>query len=189
MKNLNFLLILLLLSGCTPDKAPSKANTSSAVTPSASTASQSSSSSFDGGLTSSKATQNGETENANPSLTIDVYKSPTCSCCSGWIAHLEQRGFNVRTHTMEEREQKGIQVPTHLGSCHTGVIDGKFIEGHVPAEDILAFVQSKEFKSSKGIAVPGMPIGSPGMEVGDRKDPYDVIRVDEKGQESVFIRH
>lgn len=90
---------------------------------------------------------------------------------------------------MEEREQKGIQVPTHLGSCHTGVIDGKFIEGHVPAEDILAFVQSKEFKSSKGIAVPGMPIGSPGMEVGDRKDPYDVIRVDEKGQESVFIRH
>lgn len=118
-------------------------------------------------------------------LTIDVHRDPNCGCCTAWIEHLEENGITVNDHLETDMRsfKQAHGVPAELASCHTGLIDGRFIEGHVPATDILAMYDKKEIK---GLAVPGMPVGSPGMEMGDRKDAYKVISVDEKGSQAVF---
>ena len=122
-----------------------------------------------------------------PAQTITVYKTPTCGCCHEWVAHLEQNGFAVVAKDVPDtapyRSQLG--VPKALGSCHTGVIDGYALEGHVPAADIRRLLAERP--QARGLAVPGMPIGSPGMEVeGTRRDAFDVVLFTDDGRRSVW---
>ena len=124
-----------------------------------------------------------------PSQAADVvvHKSPTCGCCAKWIDHLENSGFSVEVH--DERNmgpvKRRLGVPTHLQSCHTAEVGGYIVEGHVPADLIARMLREKP--DIKGLAVPGMPMGSPGME-GPRKDPYDVVAYDAIGKTSVYER-
>jgi len=107
---------------------------------------------------------------------ISVYKSATCGCCEAWVKHLRDNGFKVEAHNVanpsDTREKMGM--PDRMGSCHTAVVDGYAIEGHVPAADIKRLLAAKP--KAKGLAAPGMPLGAPGME-GPRKDAYDVYLV------------
>lgn len=116
--------------------------------------------------------------------TIDVYRDPNCGCCKAWISHLRDNGFTVNDHVEPKMSavKQRLGVAPRLASCHTGVIDGKFVEGHVPASDVLALRQRADLA---GIATPGMPMGSPGMEMGDHKDAYQVIGVGTDGKQSV----
>ncbi len=119
---------------------------------------------------------------------IVVYKSPTCGCCKKWVSHLERYGFSVEAR--DRRDVNPIKaelgVPPSLHSCHTATVDGYIIEGHVPADDILRLL--KERPQVKGLAVPGMPVGAPGME-GARKDPYDVLTFEEDGKTTVYFSY
>ena len=118
-----------------------------------------------------------------------VFKTPTCGCCGKWVDHMKANGFEAKVNevpsTAEYRRKFG--VPEKLLSCHTAVVQGYAIEGHVPAEDVLRLLKLKP--KGKGLAVPGMPIGSPGMEQGARRDPYSVLLFDEKGGVSEFKRY
>ena len=121
---------------------------------------------------------------------VQVYKSPTCGCCANWVKHLQQHGFRTQVTDMENvadiKAQRG--VPARAQSCHTAVVDGYVIEGHVPATDVQRLL--KERPAVLGLAVPGMPIGSPGMEVPNMKpQPYDVLAFDKQGQLRVFASH
>lgn len=121
--------------------------------------------------------------------TIEVWKSVSCKCCSKWVDHLRQNGFNVTVHNesaMNPLKTK-LGVPQALVSCHTGVVDGYVIEGHVPAADIRKLLSEKP--QALGLAVPGMPIGSPGMEQGDRRDAYETRLFNTEGTSSVFATH
>lgn len=122
---------------------------------------------------------------AADAVAIDVYRDPNCGCCEAWIEHLESNGFSVTDHLEKNMTEvkRQLGVPQELASCHTGVVDGRFIEGHVPAADILNMRQRPDII---GLAVPGMPLGSPGMEVGNRIDRYDVIGLDQQNKTSVF---
>ena len=125
-----------------------------------------------------------------PAATVQVYKSPTCGCCANWVRHLQQHGFATRVTEMEDltaiKAKHG--VPGRVQSCHTAVVDGYVIEGHVPAADVQRLL--KERPAVVGLAVPGMPIGSPGMEVpGMNPQAYDVMAFDKQGQLKVFASH
>jgi hypothetical protein len=116
---------------------------------------------------------------------MHVYKTPGCGCCADWVKHLQADGFVV---TVEETGNVAVRarlgIPAALGSCHTAVIDGYAIEGHVPSADIRRLLAQRP--RARGLAVPGMPIGSPGMEAGDRRDAYDVLLVRDDGTTAVF---
>lgn len=116
---------------------------------------------------------------------VEVYKSSTCGCCTAWVRHLEQAGFTVKAtdvpNPADYREKFGI--PHELGSCHTGHVQGYALEGHVPAADIRRLLAEKP--KARGLSVPGMPMGSPGMEGGHR-DAYDVLLVGRDGRASVY---
>lgn len=118
---------------------------------------------------------------------IVVYKSPTCGCCSKWVTHLEQSGFTVAAHNRSDMPQikRTYGVPQQAQSCHTAKVGGYVIEGHVPADVIARLLREKP--DIKGLAVPGMPMGSPGME-GPRKDPYDVVALGRDGSMTVYER-
>ncbi|TCD18402.1 DUF411 domain-containing protein [Pseudomonas sp. IC_126] len=118
-------------------------------------------------------------------IAIDVHRDANCGCCKSWIKHLEENGFEVTDHVETDMAsvKAKLGVPHRLGSCHTGVIDGKFVEGHVPASDILKLRAQLDLL---GAAVPGMPMGSPGMEMGGRKDAYQVIGLSKDGEQSVL---
>jgi hypothetical protein len=118
-------------------------------------------------------------------LAIDVYRDPNCGCCKAWIEHLEDNGFAVNDVVESDMVSVKIRlgVPPEMASCHTAVIEDRFVEGHVPAADILA---ARVRPDLIGLAVPGMPIGSPGMEMGARQDPFDVIALDSSGTPEVF---
>ena len=120
---------------------------------------------------------------------VTVFKDPHCGCCKEWIEHLRKHAFRVTAKDTSEVApiKRSGRVPAHLGSCHTAFVGGYVIEGHVPAEDIKRLL--KEKPKIAGLAVAGMPIGSPGMEVGDRKDKYDVIAFTRDGSTSVFAKH
>jgi hypothetical protein len=122
---------------------------------------------------------------------IDVWKSPTCGCCKDWVAHLTDHGFRVNTHdTGNNGIRQRLGMPVKYGACHTARIGDYVIEGHVPAADIIRLL--KEKPAALGVAVPGMPIGSPGMDgpaYGDREDAYDVLLVQRDGSASVFKSH
>ncbi|MEL6951297.1 MAG: DUF411 domain-containing protein [Pseudomonadota bacterium] len=115
------------------------------------------------------------------SETITVYKSPTCGCCKNWIKHLEAAGFEVEAIDSDDMNavKQEFGVPRNMTSCHTARVAGYTIEGHVPADDILRLLGKRP--EADGLAVPGMPVGSPGMEVGDRVDPYKVMLFGEAG--------
>ena len=119
---------------------------------------------------------------------IKVYKSPTCSCCSRWADQLSASGFDVETVNVPDMApiKQQFRVPRQLGSCHTAIVDGYVIEGHVPIADILRLLRERPDK--KGIGVPGMPIGSPGME-GPDPQPFKVYAFDAQGSIEEFASH
>jgi hypothetical protein len=121
---------------------------------------------------------------------IDVYKDPSCGCCSKWVEHLQQHDFTVRvTDTNDLGAVKAAHgVPPQVESCHTALVGGYVVEGHVPAADIVRLLQERP--AIAGIGVAGMPIGSPGMEVpGTKAQPYEVVAFDKDARTHVFARH
>lgn len=119
---------------------------------------------------------------------LTVLKSPYCGCCAKWIEHVQQHGFTIKVVETEEMAavKQRLGVPQRLASCHTTMAAGYFIEGHVPAADIKRLLAQKP--KATGIAVPGMPAGSPGMESAG-KEPYATVLVHLDGTTSVFARH
>ena len=119
---------------------------------------------------------------------IEVWKDPSCGCCHDWVSHMEANGFSVTIHdTGNNAVRARLGLPQKLGSCHTALVGGYLIEGHVPASDVRALLQQKP--KALGLAVPGMPVGSPGMDgevYGNRRDPYDVLLVARDGSTRVF---
>jgi hypothetical protein len=120
---------------------------------------------------------------------IHVYKSPTCGCCTDWVKHLEDNGFEVEVSEVDNVTPVKIKagLTPALASCHTAFINDYVIEGHVPADDIKRLLS--QAPQALGLSVPGMPVGSPGMEMGDRKDPYQVLLFNKNGQTRVFAEH
>lgn len=120
---------------------------------------------------------------------VTVYKSPSCGCCGEWITHMERNGFRVEAHDVDDVEsfKRQAGITPQLASCHTAFVDGYALEGHVPAVDVKRLLEERP--AGRGLAVPGMPIGSPGMEVGDRRDAYDVLLYREDGASAVFSHH
>ncbi len=118
--------------------------------------------------------------------TIVVYRSPTCGCCHKWIEHLKKHQFTVKDIVNDDVNtiKQKYGVPAAMQSCHTAIINGYVIEGHVPAADIITLLAKRP--KIVGISVPAMPAGTPGMEMGGRKDPFDVVAFDENGKFSVF---
>ena len=119
---------------------------------------------------------------------IEVYKRSTCICCAKWMSHLRANGFTVRGHDVPKvkpyRDHAG--VPRGLGACHTATVDGYVIEGHVPAEDIKRLLAERP--QARGLTVPGMPEGSPGME-GPRSEPYEVLLILPDGTHRTYATH
>ena len=121
---------------------------------------------------------------------VEVYKNPSCGCCTAWVDHLKAAGFAVRVTETDDAGsvRKRLGMPERLAGCHTAVVDGYALEGHVPAADVKRLLALKP-PQAVGLAVPGMPVGSPGMEYGHRKVPYEVILVDRRGRETVFASY
>jgi hypothetical protein len=120
---------------------------------------------------------------------LTVHKSPYCGCCAKWIEHVEKHGFTVKVIETEDMAavKKRLGVPDKLASCHTTQAGGYFIEGHVPAADIKRLLAQKP--KAAGIAVPGMPMGAPGMDIGGQHQPYATILVQRDGTTKVFVQH
>lgn len=116
---------------------------------------------------------------------LSVYKSPTCGCCAKWVEYMEANGFTASVTNMPDVTPIKVSngLPPHLGSCHTTLIGGYVIEGHVPVADIRRLL--KEKPAIAGLAAPGMPAGSPGMDV-PNSPPYDIIAFDKSGRTSVY---
>jgi len=111
---------------------------------------------------------------------IDVYRSPTCGCCGKWIKHLQENNFIVKdfvTNDVQAIKDK-YGVSENMASCHTALVNGYVVEGHVPAADIIKLITDKP--KVVGISVPGMPVGTPGMDMGGRKDAYSVVSFDKE---------
>lgn len=119
---------------------------------------------------------------------VEVWRAPTCGCCKDWIAYLEANGFAVKVHDIGNNAVRHkLGIPVRYGSCHTASVGGYAIEGHVPVREIRRLL--KEKPAAAGLAVPAMPVGSPGMDgpaYGRRKDPYDVLLVGRDGAATVF---
>jgi hypothetical protein len=124
-----------------------------------------------------------------PASIVDVYKSPTCGCCNKWIDHLKANGFTVRAHDTENVVEHKIRlgVPPGYGSCHSAEVNGYVVEGHVPAKEITRMLTAKS--RARGLVVPGMPVGSPGMEAGGRSDPYEVLLVNRDGSTGTYAQY
>lgn len=121
-------------------------------------------------------------------ITLNVYKEPTCGCCVGWIDHMDENGYSSTVHHPANlnsvKAQLGLQ-PEWV-SCHTAVTDEGFVfEGHIPEKFIAQFLANPP-TGAMGLAVPGMPIGGPGMEIGDQFTPYDILLINKDGSHSVF---
>ena len=130
---------------------------------------------------------------STPLLAITVHKTPTCGCCSKWVDHLKEDNFEVTVVDHDDlsdiKQQYG--VPQRLHSCHTAVVNGLFVEGHVPARDIRRLVELAPHSAAniKGVAVGGMPLGSPGMEMNGQMDKFDVVMIDEFGDDIVLASY
>lgn len=124
-----------------------------------------------------------------PSKVVQVFKSATCGCCGNWVNHMRSAGFTVQVTDVADTTaaRKRLGMPDRFGSCHTATVDGYAIEGHVPATEVKRLLNLKT--KAIGLAVPGMPPGSPGMEVRARRDPYQVLLIDASGQSSVFASY
>lgn len=124
-------------------------------------------------------------------VAMTVYKSPTCGCCKDWVKHMEANGFAVKAVDLDDvedlpKKKRQLGVPAAVQSCHTGVVGAYLIEGHVPADLVKKLLTEKP--AVAGLTVPGMVVGSPGMEVGSRKDHYDVLSFTKAGKTSVYAR-
>jgi len=122
-------------------------------------------------------------------ISLDVYKSPTCGCCKKWIEHIEDNGFQSKTHSIRDvsfiKSKKGIEP--RYRSCHTAVSkEGYVFEGHVPAKYIQQFLSEKHDDNVIGLSVPAMPVGSPGMEVDDKFGPYRVLLLKSDGTNEIY---
>lgn len=159
--------LALLVGGCAPEAAGESGRTAAAVPASAM---------VDATLAATIA----ETP------TIKVYKSPSCGCCALWVDHMRAAGFQLEVEDTEAMIDVKVAagLPLQLQTCHTALVGDYVFEGHIPAEVIARFLAEKP--DARGLAVPGMPIGSPGMEIGNRVDPYDVLRFDAAGNTSVY---
>ena len=119
---------------------------------------------------------------------VEIWKDPSCGCCHDWMEHMQANGFSFTVHdTGNNAVRAQLGLPQKLGSCHTALVGGYLIEGHVPASDVRKLLQQKP--KALGLAVPGMPVGSPGMDgavYGNRRDPYDVLLVERGGSTKVF---
>lgn len=117
---------------------------------------------------------------------VVVYQSKTCGCCKKWVGHLEKNGFKVTSQYLDDVTEVKLKmkVPMKLASCHTATVNGYIVEGHVPASAIKKLLSEKP--AIKGIAVPGMPMGSPGME-GGYKESYNVMAFDNNGSDKIFL--
>lgn len=120
---------------------------------------------------------------------ITVYKSPTCGCCKKWISHLKSNGFKVTAYDVKDvrpiKQRSGVRP--EQASCHTALVGGYVVEGHVPAKDIKRML--KEKPKITGLTVPGMVVGSPGMEQGSRKDSYKVMTINKSGPSKVYAEY
>lgn len=119
---------------------------------------------------------------------VEIWKDPNCGCCQDWVRHLEANGFATRVHDAgNSAARTRLGIPAALGSCHTGLVGGYALEGHVPAREVHRLLREKP--KAIGLAVPGMPVGSPGMDgaaYGDRRHPYDVLLVLADGGSRVY---
>lgn len=121
---------------------------------------------------------------------VTVHKTESCGCCKLWVEHLQKAGFTARVVNSDNLEpvKQRLGVPAAMGSCHTAEVGGYFVEGHVPAQDVRRLLAEKP--RARGLAVPGMPIGSPGMEVSSGEvSAYEVLLVGTDGSTRVFARH
>lgn len=120
---------------------------------------------------------------------VVVYKHPECNCCGKWVAHLQDNGFKVRVQATREWPQTRhkLGVADAFAACHTATVEGYLVEGHVPAQDIRRLLTERPL--AKGLAVPGMPVGSPGMETGDQREPYDVLLMGLDDEGTVYAHH
>lgn len=125
---------------------------------------------------------------AKDKVLVEVWKDPSCGCCKDWVSHLEANGFAVKVNETGNNAMRAkLGIPQKLGSCHTALVGGYAVEGHVPAADIRKLLKDKP--KAIGLTVPGMPVGSPGMDgaiYGKRRDPYDVLLVLASGETRVF---
>lgn len=121
--------------------------------------------------------------------TVVVYKNATCGCCGHWVDHLKEHGFALQVHDVDNMSpvKERVGLPFGMGSCHTAEVAGYFIEGHVPAGEVERLL--KEKPKARGLAVPGMPIGSPGMEQDGKQQPYDVLLIKPDGSTEVFAHY
>lgn len=123
---------------------------------------------------------------AAPHPKVSVWKTPNCGCCKDWVKHLQANGFDVVTYDVKETASKreALGLPAKYGSCHTATVNGYVLEGHVPAREVQRLLREKPV--AIGLAVPGMPVGSPGMELDGATDAYDVMLVLKDGSASVY---
>jgi len=125
---------------------------------------------------------------AQPAVSVEVWKDPHCGCCEDWVSHLRQAGFSVKVNDQgNDAARKRLGIPDALGSCHSASVQGYALEGHVPAADIRRLLREKP--QALGLAVPGMPVGSPGMDGAvyqGRKDPFKVLLLAKDGSSTVF---
>ena len=128
---------------------------------------------------------------ADTPWSIEVWKSATCKCCGAWVKHLEANGFAVTVNDVDTSAlaalKRQVGVGDQLASCHTAKIDGYVVEGHVPSSDIKRLIAERP--DATGLTVPGMPVGSPGMEQGAEFEPYDVLLIKKDGATEVFAKH
>jgi hypothetical protein len=124
-------------------------------------------------------------------LLVEVWKDPECGCCGDWVRHLEANGFAVKVNQGGNDAMRAkLGIPAKLASCHTGLVGGYALEGHVPAREIRRLL--KEKPQAVGLTVPGMPVGSPGMDGAvyqGRRDPYDVLLVSRGGETRVYAAY
>lgn len=122
---------------------------------------------------------------------ITVYKTATCGCCTEWVRHMEQAGFEPTVKDLDGsallERKRGLGVDQRLSSCHTATINDYVVEGHVPSTDVARLLDERP--DIAGIAVPGMPAGSPGMDYGQESEAYSVVTFDDAGESGVFARH
>lgn len=122
---------------------------------------------------------------------VKVYKTPTCGCCTAWVDHLISAGFRADTLEVGQEQlwtlKEQMKISNELSSCHTAIVGDYFVEGHVPAEDIYRLLS--EQPEGLGLTVPGMPMGSPGMDYSDEREPYETLLVGLDGTANVFTRH
>jgi hypothetical protein len=125
---------------------------------------------------------------AQNAVLVEVWRSPTCGCCGAWVKHLQRNGFATKVHMVDDTApvRRAAGMPEKLGGCHTAKVSGYVIEGHVPASDIKRLLAEKP--QALGLTAPGMPAGSPGMDI-PNSPPYEVLLVTRDGKTSVFHKH